>query len=398
MLRSEHAIIEFAGGRAVPDRLTRGRHGQYLEHAGRMLAVYRSGIGTTRRELHRSVHNILGAEPDCDRRRIAAFCKLLDDGSEFEKDRRRRSAELRLRVFSFAAKYHPLVSQPRRLNENAEHAIKNQLAAAEGMPWPQLADALYADLIDYQRLARFDGYVDASAFLARYNVAQLQACLYRAESTRVIASRHFKTILRHVKLARLLHEIRRVGPEEYQIDVTGPASVLGSTRRYGVSFARFIPALLACQGWRMTAVVRTPWGGSAWLDLGPEDGLSSHLAPPEEFDSTIEEDFAVTFGVERDGWRLVREGAILYESQATFVPDFVFRHADGREAFLEIVGFWTPEYLEKKRQTLRRFRHHRVLLAVAKRSLRNGAALPEGVIGYGRAIDPEAVLWLLQAR
>jgi len=28
-----------------------------------------------------------------------------------------------------------------------------------------------------------------------------------------------------------------------------------------------------------------------------------------------------------------------------FVPDFTFRHEDGTQACLEIVGFWTPEYL-----------------------------------------------------
>lgn len=33
---------------------------------------------------------------------------------------------------------------------------------------------------------------------------------------------------------------------------------------------------------------------------------------------------------------------------ALFLPDFTFRHSDGREALVEIVGFWTPEYLDEK--------------------------------------------------
>jgi predicted nuclease of restriction endonuclease-like RecB superfamily len=398
MLRSEHSIVAFENGRAAPDRLRRGRHAQYALYAERMLAVYRSGIGSTRRELHQSIQNLLDAEPDCDRRRIAAFCKLLDDRAEFEKDGRGRAADLRLRVFAIAAKYHPLVSRPRQILERAEHEVKNRVAAEIGMPWSQIDAALYADLIDFQRLKKFDGYCDGAALLARYNVAQLQACLYRAESMSVTASRDFKMILRYAKLARLLHEIRRLAPELYRIDLAGPATVLGSTRRYGISFARFIPALLAFRGWTMNAVVRTPWGTTARLTCEPGDGLGSHMPAPDEFDSSIEEKFANAFGAERGGWRLIREGVILHEGQTTFVPDFVFRNADGREAFMEIVGFWTPEYLEKKRQTLRLFQRHRILLAVAKQFLRKDQALPRGVIGYGRAVGVEPVLRMLETR
>ncbi len=42
------------------------------------------------------------------------------------------------------------------------------------------------------------------------------------------------------------------------------------------------------------------------------------------------------------------------EGQTAFVPDFVFRHEGGREVLFEIVGFWTPRYLERKRETLAR--------------------------------------------
>ena len=54
------------------------------------------------------------------------------------------------------------------------------------------------------------------------------------------------------------------------------------------------------------------------------------------------------FGPTRDGWQLIREGEILHEGQKTFVPDFTFRHEDGTQVFLEIVGFWTPEYLARQ--------------------------------------------------
>lgn len=83
MLTRELALAEydFAGSRILPERLTTGRHRRYREYAERMLAVYRDGIGRTRRELHRLVHEVFAEEPDCPQKRIDAFSKLLDDAS-----------------------------------------------------------------------------------------------------------------------------------------------------------------------------------------------------------------------------------------------------------------------------------------------------------------------------
>lgn len=396
MLTSELAIVDYQRGRAIPDRLTRRTHAHYLAYADRMLDLYRRGAGRTRRELHRAVEALFADEPDCESRRIRAFAKLLDDASEFETDPRGKAAKLRLAVFSAAAKRHPLVSQPDRLFESGEAEVKADIARDLGRLWPAIEAALYADVADFQTLKAFTCFPSAEAFLSRYNVAQVQACLYRAERMAVTATHDFQTILRYAKLARLLLEIRRLGPSAYRIELSGPASLLRETRRYGVNLARFLPALLACEGWALEALLLTPWGTKAKLTLTSGDGLRSHLPAPEEFDSSIEEGFAAKFGGEREGWRLLREAEIVHEGQTAFVPDFAFRHTDGTEVLFEIVGYWTPEYLEHKRETLRRFRAHRVLLAVSARSLREGTRLPEDIIVYKTVIRPEAVLDALE--
>ncbi len=411
MLTSEQSIVAYESGRAFPDRLTQRAHAHYLEYARRMLLVYQHGIGQTRRELHRSVEGILANEPDCDTRRIQAFCKLLDEAGVFDTDRRGAAAKLRLAVFGLAAPLHPLVESRDQLFENTEAEAKAHIAQRLGRPCAEIEAGLYADVLDFHRLTAFNGYPDAAALLRRYNVAQLQAALYRAESLVITATKDFKTILRYAKLARLLHDIRRLPPHQppapslegrgamaprYVIELSGPASVLRETRRYGINFARFLPALLACDGWAMQATLRTPWGGKASLALTSRDGLSSTMPPPEEFDSSVEEKFAAKFGPEREGWRLGREAEVLVEGQTVFVPDFAFRHADGSEALLEIVGFWTPEYLAKKRETLRRFRGRRIYLAVAERCLPEGATVSEDVVLYKTALKVEPVLALLE--
>lgn len=397
MLTSEQSIVEYRDGRAIPDRLTQGTHRHYREYAERMLAVYRNGAGRQRRSLHKEIEAIFADEPDCPVRRIQSFCKLLDDASVYKTDSAGNASKLRLEVFSRATRFHPLVQEPDRLFEHQESQAKAQLAEELATPWDEIERALYADVLSFQQLDSFPGYSDAAAFLSRYNVAQLQAALYRAETMTVTASADLKTIVRYAKLARLLHEIERIGPSRYHITFSGPASVLHETRRYGVNFARFLPALLACKGWELTATLQTPWKTPARLIISDADRFTSHLPAPEEFDSGLEESFANKFGPARDNWRLIREGDILHEHQTTFIPDFTFRHEDGTEVFLEIVGFWTPEYLEQKRETLRRFRRHRILLTVPQGSLREGAAISDNVLVYKTALKIEPILAALEA-
>jgi predicted nuclease of restriction endonuclease-like RecB superfamily len=263
-----------------------------------------------------------------------------------------------------------------------------------GLAWPAIEQELFADVIEFHRLERFPGYEDGAALLARYNVAQVQAALYRATSLKVWATEDFKTIVRYAKLARLMHVIRRLEGGGVLMHFDGPASVLRRTRRYGVAMARFLPALIACRGWKMQAVVAGRSSQWNWrLELSAEDGLRSHLPPPEEFDSSVERAFFDGWGSKpRDGWTLHREGDLLFHGQKAFVPDFVFEHQDGRRVFLEIVGFWTPEYLEAKINTLREFAETPMLLAVARQV---GASIPELAresIPYKTSLQVEDVL------
>jgi len=395
MLTKDLAIAQwdFQRGRVLPDRLSQKQHRQYLDYAERMLRVYREGTGWPRCDLHRAVRGIFADEPDCPARRIDAFCKLLDDAGVYDRDRRRRAAALRREVFRLAAPRHPLVRTGDRLFGHEEAHVKAEIAAQLGRPWDEIDRQLFADVIDHHQLVRFDGYADGAAFLARYNVAQVQAALFGAVSMTVWAGEDFKTILRYAKLARLMHTITQTGKGEYCFRFDGPASVLHVTRRYGVAMARFLPALIACRGWRMHAVIRGRGHWTSGLDLTADSGLHSHLPAPEQYDSRVEEGFAAKWGPEkREGWQLVREGEILHHGQRVFVPDFVFRHDDGRQVLLEIVGFWTPEYLDAKVQLLRAFADQHILLAAAEPARQRLGEWPTEVIPYKTAISIQAVL------
>ncbi|NIM14545.1 MAG: DUF790 family protein [Candidatus Aminicenantes bacterium] len=369
MLTKELGIAKFDKNRIIPDRLLKKSHAHYLQYAERMLEVYRQGIGKTRNELHRAARKIFQGEPDCPYRRIDAFCKLLDDVSVYYRDIKGKAENLRKKVFRLAAQYHPLVSSVDRFFEHGEKDIKRIISAKLKKEWEKIDRDLFADVPEYHRLKEFQGYPDAPGLLSRYNVAQVQVVLYRAERMTVWVSRDLKTILRYAKLARLLHTIYHEGEGHYRIHFDGPASLLRETRRYGVNLAKFLPALVACDDWRLHARILTRRRGY-WvsLQLSSKDGLNSHLPSPGEFDSSIEENFAVKWGDgKRNGWVLERESELLHHGQKVFFPDFVLRHEDGRVVYLEIVGYWTPEYLKAKLETLQLFKGCDILVAIGER-------------------------------
>ncbi len=368
MLTSAESILEYdhSANEVRPDRLTRQTHGHYLVFAERMLAVYRRGIGSTRRDLHHRVEAICGSLEDCPLRRVRAFCKLLDEASNYRTDRRGCAAKLRRDVFSLAAPLHPLVTEPDGLFATTQERAKKLIADELGKTWSQIDEQLFSDVIEFQRLDDFPGYPGAAALLARYNVAQTQAALYRAEELSVWSRTDHKFILRYAKLARLMHSIRRNADGFYHFRFNGPASVLRQSTRYGVAFARLIPGLLSCRDWDALARLRGPRRRWYSLKLSSRDGLSSPVTAPADFDSRVEADFFREWGENpREGWRLEREADLLHHGQTVCTPDFTMIHQDGRRVLLEIVGFWTPEYLASKAKIAQQFDGSNLLLAVS---------------------------------
>ena len=398
MLTSQEALSEIEGLRVFPDKLTRSAHGHYVELAEEMLRIYRDGIGTQRGELHRQIERLLWSESNCPPRRIKAFCKLLDDKSKFDGSKGDDAARLRVKVFELSAEKHPLVVEPQTLLENSESDTKEKIAKRIGRPWVEIEKDLFSDVIELHRLSAFAGYPSAEALLSRYNEAQLQAVLYRATEMRVIARRDFKPIVRAAKLARLMHTaIRREDGFEFIFD--GPASLLRETKRYGVAMAQVIPTLLLCEDWELRAAipryansVRHPE-----LRVSSTDRYTSSLKKLPEFDSELERKFVEKWGaIARNGWSLKHESEPRFIGQKAFFPDFVFEHEDGARILFEIVGYWTPDYLAAKRDTLQQFREEPLLLAVREDAAAQFGDLGLPVVAFKTSLKLEPLLTALE--
>ena len=184
------------------------------------------------------------------------------------KDIPGKAANLRKKVFRMSAEFHPLVKTVDRFFESSETDIKLKIAKELGMTWQEIDDNLFADVTDYHRLKEFEGFAQPGELLTRYNVGQLQVALYRAVDMTVWASDDYKTIIRYAKLAKLMHTIERIDDNRFRFRFNGPASVLRNTRRYGICMAQFLPSLIGCKDWRMSARISTKRKGFLYVAAG----------------------------------------------------------------------------------------------------------------------------------
>ncbi len=406
MLTRELAIATRDNGQVIPDRLTVHSHQAYLGYAEKMIEVYRQGMGQARGTIHRSVSGILEDDANCPVRRAGAFCKLLDEWCEFDRGKPKTTSELRRQVFRLAATYHPLVAKVESMLEHSEQKVKQRIAEELGVGWPELRGRLFSDLIENHTLRTFHPPVESSDLLSRYNVAQTQAALLDAVSIRIDATADWKMILRYAKLAGLMHRITRT-ESGYRFEFDGAASVLRSTHRYGAAMAKFLPGLIACRGWSMTATMkhdrRSPasWMGGVRLELNDRSGLKSSVAGTPESDSEVERQLIAAWGEDRQqGWRLVREGDILHRGQRVFMPDFVLEHLDGRRMLVEIAGYWTPEYIAHKAEVLREFSDVPILVAVprslAKHWVNMSWSNRHRMFEYGKRLTADGILGAIE--
>jgi uncharacterized protein len=366
MLTREHAIAKIDAGLVIPECLTRSTHAQYVSLAEKMCRVYSQGLGRTRGQLYAAIRSIMQEEAECPHRRIEAFCKLLDERCLYESDKAGQASKLRRNVVRLASKYQPLFSGNEQLFGHDHRKAKQEIATELGLTWNEVERRMFLDLMENHAMLAFENFNSPGELLSRYNVAQMQVALFDATDLTLRLTQDFRSVLRYAKLARLMHRIGRTR-DGYMVRFDGPASLLQHTTRYGTAMAKFLPGLLSCRSWRLEARIRKPKFRGLRLLLDSDCGLRSPVPKPDAFDSSVEEKFAVQWlDSDTNGWRMERETEILHQGQTVFFPDFVFLHEDGRKAMMEVIGFWTPEYLEHKRHVIETFANDRMFLAVQR--------------------------------
>jgi uncharacterized protein len=327
-----------------------------------------------------------------DAARLAGIAKTLLDLSEFvPPDEARLAPEVRDAVFRARGRRWPPVP-------GDHHAPYIEAATALGRSVQDVRQLLYADAPGARVLRRAPD-VDGRALLARYNLELARAVLIDAERLTLTARGGWRAIFRAVKAARLMYTVRRHG-RSYEVEVTGPAAqFIVRPARYGVRLARVVPALMRAPAWRFEADVRGADGARLSFRVQGQPRARAARAPLGEearrprYDSAWERSLATDFrrrfgGDARGGWTLSRESSPVAIGDELFLPDFTLRHDDGREALVELVGFWTPEYLAAKTRKIAAANLGHLILVVYR-----GLAVGKATAGLESLVEGERIVW-----
>src|SRR5919107_655977 len=251
--------------------------------------------------------------------------------------------------------------------------------------------AMWSDLDDNLILDHFDS-IDPEALIGWYNLSLMQTLLFNCTKLDFYISGglNWKRVLRRVKRLGLMYHLQQ--PQQQQenriiCSLEGPLSLFKLTDRYGTLLAKLLPSIIfPSDNRRENSREDGEWQLDAWIVRKTMDGrkiyefkISKNEMPElltdpylffspissaekevvgsfpyndSNFDSAVEERFAKRFEQADTGWRLAREpDPIVLSNGGAFIPDFVFEKYD-KKIYLEIVGFWTKEYLERKLQKL----------------------------------------------
>jgi hypothetical protein len=376
MLKSELITprLKKRGKDIIPLALPTDYH--YLKIANDLIELVKAHIGRSRGELKNALHIYEGESLDY--RIIRGLAHVLVSRCIFGNDPPINPVELRQVLFN----HGPVTIKKDLLTSKdpTRQQVVAETAAQFGLTTEQVEQALFADLLEERILLGTTEIPTPVDLIARYNLEVARGLLYWAQKVDMIVRDGYKDIFKYIKLFRLMHTVYPIPQQGYNIILDGPISpFVQSTIRYGLQFAKFLPALLLCQTWRMDAQVQPPERGQLHYSLDDSTPLRSHFKPSSLFDSRLEADFAAEFEEKYGGtkrkWKLVREDEVIIVGDTVMIPDFSLTHCnDGRRALIEIIGFWHPKYLQRKLQKIREAGRSDLILLVY-----NSANVAKGV-------------------
>jgi hypothetical protein len=344
--------------------------------AARVLGVFQGHVGHERAALEDALTD-LEREAD-DFKLVRGFASLVERDAAFEV--RAPVAPERARRAAFEA------SEAVGVVDADERTTALARAADRLDATPEAVErSLYADRESREVLVDVAPRWDPEQLVAQYNLSLAQTALFDAVEVRVRSSEP-KELVSAVKRLRLLYEVRRVGPDapdgadadgddrfRREVVVTGPTALFSRSRRYGTRFARLLRTVARAPEWRLEARIDDR-GTERTLTLADGDVSVPGVEPVTEmtFDSGVEADFAARFRALDIDWRLVREPEPLAAGAHVVVPDFAFDWAPGGDpdagppfrVYFEVMGFWTPDYVEKKLSRLADVEDVELLVAV----------------------------------
>jgi len=306
---------------------------EHLKLAKALITTFKSSIGQSYGQLLEKINHM---EKASNYRKIRGFARILERQSEFEMLTKLNPVEVR--NFLFERGY--VTNNFERLGVLQEASEHFGVSAAE------IEKAMFGDRDEEMILTKVPQ-LTPEELIRQYNLSLLQTLMFSSLRINFRVSSNHQRIFRKIKHLGLMYQI-----QNELVEITGPASILKLTRKYGVSMARLIPEIVKAEEWFIRAEILDEHSKRIYIfELSSSDGVMLPVIEEHvEYDSSLERQFAAKIkfllGVE-----VIREPGVLKAGQYAYIPDFLVRK-NGKEVYVEIAGFWTEEYLKTKMEKL----------------------------------------------
>jgi hypothetical protein len=176
---------------------------------------------------------------------------------------------------------------------------------------------------------------------------------------------NYQHAFRKIKQLGLMYFI-----QDGKIYLDGAVSLFKMTERYGTALAKLLPTIMRCSRWSLKAnILKKTMQGKRIYDFTLDNTMPIFSVEPdsnlETFDSAIEKEFSL---LNFNSWSVRREPAVLQAGQYAFIPDFSLER-NGIRIYVEIIGFWTPEYLKNKIQKINLLKEKENMILLVDKNL-----------------------------
>jgi predicted nuclease of restriction endonuclease-like RecB superfamily len=271
----------------------------------------------------------------------------------------------------------------------------SEAATALGLVPEEAAECLFADLSGERRLAPLPPWVTPAALALETNQSMASSLLARSRQLVIAAEGGTRALVQYAKWHGLIANARRLPSRDgIELEVSGPLALFRHTGVYGRALAGILPRVAACETFSIRAMCR----------VGPGDRYArftvTNLDPVgqnreiEEFAGRVDARFAEDFVALGSDWELSREPEPLAVGELLVFPDFELIHrADSRRRVqLEIIGYWTREYVERRQaETLLICLNERLACGAEAATFESPRVLP-----FRKRIDAARVLEIVE--
>ncbi len=325
-----------------------------LEAAHTLIELYQSHVGEKKKVLRAA--GVTLENQGFEYRFVRGLALLLDRKGTFTCNSKINPVDLRRRVFQTVEKLGiPTNSEKRK-------RIIETVALETGFSAEKVEEAFYADLDEELLLKKFDppSTVD---LLKHYNLSLTQTLLFDCTELSFKASGNWQNLFYIIKKLGLIYEAYQ--DNGFWVKIDGPASLFKLTKRYGINISKLLPIITNSPEWSLKAKILWKYTNEI-CTLAMESQKHGSLLPtpkiqPLTYDSIAEEKFASMFRAVGTCWALKREPEPVSAGTGVIIPDFSLERSD-LKVYLEIVGFWTEEYLLRKAEKLKHVQERMLLL------------------------------------